>query len=426
MIKKAIKNKKVSKVSKVTKKSANLSNHSYISLGCNYVEGIYADTSTAPAQLLTHNKDFVYACNNKIAQYLASVPIHLYAIVPQGQKIWNAHKAINKDQFKLLTKKFNTDTNQEINEIIEHPLITLLKNPNPNQSYMDFIQLIQSYLGLMGNCLITINEENNEIKELNVEPWEDIFVQTNTFGNKIEFYRNNITNQVFQPEQVLHIRNYTAGNTLIGKGNLEACINSSTLNSYYDAYQITLAKNYGMPGAQINVKNKISNREEAEKVASEFQRKYGGKNIGKPIVTFGDVDVKTLNVSPKDMDNKEGRNWSKKTICAAFGVPEDLVDVSDSNRASSVTAQNSFLQNTVFPILDKILGQINTRITNTYSDGIYLSYDPSEVIEKDPQLQAQVLNSYVASGVLTINECRKILGYDEIDIKDNKDSGEKA
>lgn len=397
-------------------KSANNEGWSTVGYGCSYMS---PNGDTSPIELIRHNKNFVYACNQKISQYLASIPLHLYTSTNNSKALIIDHKSLKPYQSKFIKKTVKKSLNNEVIELEDHPVLKLLNKPASNMSYNAWISIIQSYLSLMGNALVEIVREGSEVVALEPLMWESIQPSVNGTTGKIEWYMYTPSNSVprkLYPDNVIHFTNLSPGSTIIGQGNLEACMNSANLFEWYDNYAMSLARNYGMPGVNINCKANIANKEEAERLARDFIAKFGRSGNGKPIVTFGEnVDIKPLTVPPKDMEYQQGRDWAKKVICACFGVPEDLVDTSNSNRASSITAINQFLNITIFPILSKVLEELNTKVVNVYDDSLFIWWDEQEVLADDPQLQAQVLNSYINSKVLTVDEVRAVLGYEPIE-----------
>lgn len=407
---------------KVEKKSANDGGWTTIGYGCSLV---YPTGSTRPIDLIAANKDFVYACNQKISTYLSSVPIHLYSSVNNSKNLLVDFKKVRKHQVKHLksvglSSVIKKALESDIVEIENHPALAIMKTPSPSMSWASWIAFVQCYLSITGNALIEIVREGNNIVELKPLLWEAVDPVMDYSTGRITSYRYTPqygSPKTLTPEQVIHFTNLQPGSTVIGQGALEKCIASANLYSYYDAYAMSLARNAGTPSAHIDVKANVVSKEELEKIKRDYIMQYGGINNGRPMVTFGQentsVKVTPLGFPPKDMEYQSGRNWAKKTICACFGVPEDLVDVSDSNRASSTTAINSFINLTIFPLLNKVLEEINTRVIAEYDDKLFLSFDPLEILEKDPIQQATVINSYVASGILSKEEARMILNYEE-------------
>ena len=375
---------------------------------------INASTDITPASLINANKSFVYACVSKISQYVSSVPIHTYyysnnpdslvasnSMAPTRVKAYMPHTA--KIRHKALEMVEIDDP--------DHPLVSLIMAPAEGYSYPDWISVITAYLLMMGNCLLEIKKKSGKITGLQPLQWEWTYPQIN--NGTIEYYNYSPPNEqarILQPKDVIHIIQRGPGNLVVGRGNLSAAIDSVSLYNFYDAYQISLAKNYAMPGVNVSVKNKVSNVEEAKKLADDFIRKFGRANTGRPIVTFGDVEVLPIGMPPKDMAYREGRQWAMKVICSCFGVPEDLISTDDSNRASSVTAIAQFIRVTCYPLLSKVLEQINTQVVEQFYDpNAYFWYDPQEILVTDQVQQSSVLTSYVNRGIMTINEAREVL-----------------
>jgi len=390
--------------------------HSILVRGDDYIA---ADTSTTPSNLILHNRNFVYACVQKIAQYLSSVPIHMYYETKSNTKLFTPHKSVSK----LVSKAHKSNTRiilkaeSEIVEITEHPVLDLMQHPAKGMSWSDWVSLCSSYLKITGNFLCEIVMDGENITALEPLKWEHVeLIYDRTTGaiKQYRYYPPNQAGRYLDPEQVIHIMDKQPGSLITGMGALESCMSSAALYNAYDAYQIALAKNYGVPGAhiQVNTSTKNKSKEELGAIANDFVRKFGGRNQGKPIVTIGDeVKINPIATSPRDMEYKQGREWSKKVICATMGVPEDLVDVTDSNRASSVTAIKSFIQLTIYPLLNKILEAINETLVRKYFDtDAYIWYDQNEILDKDPVEQAQLLKTYIDAGIMTVDEARDVLG----------------
>ena len=399
---------------KINKKSATTSpDYPTFGTGCYYMQ---TQTDVSPANLLLQNKGFVFACSNKLAGYTSSIPIHLYAYTGNKTKLYTPHKSIPN----YLSKSFKQNNRiskkaLEMVEIEESPLLDLLMKPSKHMSYNDWMSFIVMYLSIMGNCLLEIVKDGETIIALEPLLWEKITPYYATNGTILSYtYQEYSLVRTFTPEQVIHLRNYQPGSLVIGRGNLEAAIESAALYSYYDAYATQLSRNYAMPGIALNVPFKPSNKDEAEKIAQEFINKFSRSNVGKPIVTFGDgIKLDKLGISPNDMEYEVGRKWALKVIASCFGIPEDLVTTENSNRASSLTAMSSFYNITVLPLLERILEQINTNVVALVDDNAWYWYDSTEVLNKDPEAQSKVILSYVSAGILTVEEAREKLGFTE-------------
>jgi len=117
--------------------------------------------------------------------------------------------------------------------------------------------------------------------------------------------------------------------------------------------------------------------------------------------------------SMRDMEFVEARRFSRDEILSIFQVPKSLVAISDDvNRASAMEHKSVFMENVIKPKMTKLVATLNEfLITPEWGDQYYLGFkDPSpQNIELDLKLVVD------ASDILTINERRAVIGYDEIE-----------
>jgi phage portal protein BeeE len=113
----------------------------------------------------------------------------------------------------------------------------------------------------------------------------------------------------------------------------------------------------------------------------------------------------------KDNAMLETNEYCKREICAIFGTPLDLVDSSNSNRATSLVALNNFKQNTVFPIANNICDQLTKGLLQpTYDNSFILQFDSTEALDNDPVEQSALFKTYIDAGIMTVEEVREKLG----------------
>jgi HK97 family phage portal protein len=172
----------------------------------------------------------------------------------------------------------------------------------------------------------------------------------------------------------------------------------------------SLLTNHMTPSASIVVKNSIKTEAEAKLIKDKIAEQYSGNNRGKSIVTFGDVDIKNISTKMRDETVLELCEYCKKEITALFGVPLDLLDQSNSNRASILSAKTNFYKMTIFPLANDICDQLSRFIAKEYDTSFLLGFDTQESIENDPQEQADLFKTYIDAGIITKEEAREKLG----------------
>lgn len=405
-----------------------------------------------PRSLMSLYNGYAYACGQKIANFVSAVPVHLYKIVKEGERprysnyqeidpktymAWNNGSDISRKMLSTMRPKFrNTIVDSrvmidgqksvvirkrgvEVIEIVDHPLLDLLHKPNGTMSWPDFINVVISYNSALGNCYLHPEKlPNGQITKLTPLLSEYVWVMTDGAGLITEYKYMPCSQEwltrTFNPEEIIHLMTPSAGSTVGGRGWLETVQKECRLVEEANNHMISLANNMGQPGAIITIHGKAGSDKEKETIIQKFMARYSQLRRGKPLVSFSNgpedsIDVKPSGINPKDLAYTEHLPWLRSTICAAAGVPEDLVHSSNSNRSSSQTAMASFLAYTVCPHLNSILEQFNHRITRLYDEDMFLAYDPNEVMKDDPIIQSNVLKTYVQAGIMTPNEAREAI-----------------
>jgi HK97 family phage portal protein len=374
--------------------------------------------SQDPVSIVSNNTGWVFACNNKIGTYMSSIPIHLYAKVPMSKQIeGKAIRYLKRVEKQIIKKESKVKDTYDIVEITEHDIINLLLNPYQGITWQDFIMINSAYLNLIGNSFVRIHREGNKI--VGLEPLYSEYVRVNATNGKIDSYTYECpkinANVVLSLEEVLHLKSPSAGMILGGLGKAEAVQKSIALYNSFIDFEIKLSKNDAVPGLIVISKTTNGKQEDFNNAANKLRTQFGDLRKGSPLVLRGDVEVKQVSIPPKDLNFSEGRAWCLKEIASAFGIPIDLVNSEDSNRATSREAMNAFLNHTIIPDLVKILEQINTLIAKEYDQSLYVWYNKQEIIQENGQEEANKIKTYIDAGVITINEAREQLGLEPIE-----------
>lgn len=375
-----------------------------------------------PKELLQYNFGWVYTCNNRNATTLSTIPFKLYYKSNGAPLKWYKHKKLDKKSIQLLEKDCKKSL-ANIIEIEEHPAIKLLLNPNPRMNYTDMSGLVQSYLGLIGNAYIYIERgKDGSPKALYPLLSENVtaIVEPNAIGyGEVKSYKytfDNVnktrTETTIPAKDIIHFINYQPGNTLYGRGELEAGIACAEREYYYDQVENYLNKNNARPDFLVSYKAGMTENQQKE-IQRMWYKKYGSaQNAGKPMITTGDVDVKQLGFSPRDMQFQMGRTELRREICAIYGVPESLVVINDANRASAESGMDFYKQITILPKLQKYFEKINEQLVREYDEDLFVWYDANMITSQDEMVAAQIDDLYLKNGVYGVTFVRDRLGIE--------------
>jgi len=381
----------------------------------------------SPKQLLQYNTGWVFVCNNRNAMTISTIPYKLYYRNKSGKSLKYAKgKAISNKQMKFLEKTTQKEMSGNVLEIEEHDVLELLHNPNPRMNYTDFTGMIQSYLGLIGNSYVykqrdktgkvialypLLSENVSAVVQENGFGYGDIlnYKYTSTF-NQSTSLEERVMN--IPTEDIIHFLNYQPGNALYGKGELEAAICCAEREFYYDQTENYLNRNNARPDFLVTYKNGMTENQQKE-IQRLWFKKYGTPmNAGKPMVTNGDVDVKQLNFSPRDMQYVMGRTEVRREVCAVFGVPNSLVDINDANRASAQSGLDYYKQTTVLPKLQKFLEKLNEQLVEDYDENLFVWFDGDMIISSDEKEAAEIDRIYLDEGIYGATYVRNRLGIE--------------
>jgi HK97 family phage portal protein len=179
-----------------------------------------------------------------------------------------------------------------------------------------------------------------------------------------------------------------------------------------------LVKNTGVPSVVISPKNDLSmTSDEAENIAEVFGRRFGGENRGRPLViSGGEVDIKTLSFSPKDLEIGKLRYINEERISAVLGVPAILAGLGAGlERATYSNAKELrefFTEQKLIPMWNHFANEFTKQLLlQDFEDNTdyCFKYDLSNVraLSQDEDATMQRVVTGFNAGFVTVNEARQ-------------------
>lgn len=336
----------------------------------------------------------VYRCVNVIARALSSVPWSVFHVYEQGHN----EKADN------------------------HDLLALMNNPSPLQAGSAFIEEVVSHLLLSGNAFVeVVNNEMGTPCELYCLRTDRVKVIPGHLG-QIEGYEytvNGKTQKMMRDREtgvlpVLHLKLFHPLNDFYGMSPLEAAACAIDQHNHVAGHNVSLLQNGGRPSGALILKNNPHglSKEQRNDLRDDLRQLYqGGNNAGKIMILEGDFEWREMGLSPKDMDFLEGKNIAAREICQAFGVPPMLAGVpGDATFANYKEARLHLWEDTIIPLLEFLVAELNLWLTPQFEGDCRLAYDTDGIPALSIKREAfwQRIND---SDFLTINEKRQAVGY---------------
>jgi HK97 family phage portal protein len=310
---------------------------------------------------------------------------------------------------------------QENGRILDtHPLLDLINAPNPSQTKASFLESLVSYLLLSGNSYAELVSGREQPLELYLLRPDRVQIIPNdgddptyvySVGEKRRTIKKNPDSCI---SPILHLKLFHPLNDWYGLSPIEAAAPSIEHHNEVGRHNLSLLQNGGRPTGALILGDKALKLPEEEyqalreELASTLK---GSTHAGEILFLAGDMKWQEMGASPKDLDFIEGKLLAAREIAQAYGVPAMLVGVpGDATFANYKEARLHLWEDTILPLLDKIISEMNRWLCPLYGDQIKFTYD----LESIPALvmRREALWARLEScSFLTENEKREALGY---------------
>jgi HK97 family phage portal protein len=342
---------------------------------------------------------------------------HSYTMLPW---VAIAVDALMKDganrEWEILDKKDNVIYDSVVGDINkrDESILAPFLSKFANMTFSQIMAPIVGHMSLTGNGLLLLIEgtafgKSRKIKDkfIIIEPGKFTIFKNNN-GTSVSHYEVTLENNErlnVPPEQVIHFKQNNIFDSFWGVGNIEkmrimaeAEVNSDEFAKEFLANRATpslfVKDNIGVGADQAELTSRILN-----------SKNRGNSNAGSIIYMSGDgVDVKSLQISQKDMQYLESKNYTKELTLSLFGVaPEAVGIVNDSNRATIEASLNRYYEN-INTLLVSLELSIQSQYFDVYSPGYRFKFKKHFTGDVD------ALIKMINNGLITPNEASKKLG----------------
>jgi len=306
--------------------------------------------------------------------------------------------------------------------MVEHPLLTLLQNPNPQQGLARFMEGLTAYLLLAGNVYIEAVAPSNEPLELYLLRPDRVMVVPGVSGTPVSFQYTLNGRSVCIPvdplnggSRVLHIKTFNPLNDWYGMSPIEAAAHSIDQHNAVSSHNLFLLQNGGRPSGALRYSGAPLSEEQRQRLRQELRDAVeGARNSGRIIIMEGDFEWKEMGLSPKDLDFIQGKYLSAREIAQVFGVPPMLVGVpGESTFSNYKEARLHLWEDTILPHLEIIKSEFSNWLVPLFGTGLTLDYDTDSIPALAPKREA-LWGKIEKASFLTINEKRALVGYSPI------------
>lgn len=310
-------------------------------------------------------------------------------------------------------------------ELLAHPVLRLLAQPNPTMSKMTFIETLISQQLIAGNAYIEAVRGDggqpprelwplrpDRVKIIASSSGLPMAYEYGAGGKTVRWPADPITGH----SDILHLKCFHPTDDWYGHGPLEAALLSIDQHNEASQWNQSLLQNAARPSGALvyapkDGPNQLSDTQFARLKQELHEQMEGAGNAGRPLLLEGGLEWRAMSLSPTDMDWKEGRDSVARDIALAFGVPAQLIGLPDAQTYANLReARLSFYEETVLPLAFALRDALSGWLLPMFGEELALVLDLDEVSAL--ALRREALWSKVAEAdFLTTAEKRQALGY---------------
>jgi HK97 family phage portal protein len=309
-----------------------------------------------------------------------------------------------------------------------HPLLDLIRRPNPRQDGASFLESIASHLLLAGNAYVEAvglgGEDGAQVRELYTlrpdrmklvpgpDGWPRAYEYT-VSGATMRF------DQSAALPPILHLTFFNPLDDHYGLSPLEAAAVAVDTHNAAAAWNKALLDNAARPSGALvydGADGAVLSALQYERLKKEFSDHYQGmSNAGRPMVLEGGLDWKPMSLSPSDMDFLDAKHAAAREIALAFGVPPMLLAIPGDNTYSNFQEANRvFWRQSVLPLAARIGCAVTHWLAPVFGEGLMLCADTDKIEALSPD-RAALWERVSKAPFLSVNEKRLATGYGPID-----------
>lgn len=273
-----------------------------------------------------------------------------------------------------------------------HPMLDLLRRPNPGQGRAELFEALFGQLLLTGNAYLeAVGETAKGMPlELHVLRSDRMSILPGADGWPVAFeysvggkrHRFDMTGS---PDPICHIKSFHPLDDHYGLSPMQAAAVAVDVHNSASSWSKALLDNAARPSGAIVFRGADGqgglSPEQYDRLVSEMEMHHqGARNAGRPMLLEGGLDWKQMGFSPSDMEFHTTKQAAAREIALAFGVPPMLIGIpGDATYANYAEANRAFYRLTVLPLVSRVAASVAWWLSEHLGEEVDLRPDPDQV-----------------------------------------------
>ncbi len=301
--------------------------------------------------------------------------------------------------------------------ITDHPILDLLKSPNPHMSGTNFLECIVWCLDLAtrrtpgGQCFIWGDGANFRKGQIPGELWlqNDQNVRPVLNDQKIlSAWRFDYDadcspydygqNMVMDLQEVIRVNYFNPYKNLLGVAPGYAIRSGIDMDADAQELNSAMIRNGGQARGVYTAKKPLTPDQMNDFKANLAKYNAGKENAGKDRFLPWEMEYNQLTITPEDMQYLESMGWNRDTVMAAFKVSKfALQQYEDINYATAKEAKRQLFDQAILPMHNRIMQELNQAWIQYIGKGdLLLTVDLSGVTALQDDLDARWKRAQIA------------------------------
>ncbi len=280
------------------------------------------------------------------------------------QVVW-VYRAINvlAEQVANIPFLFSTGERGRENLITSGPLLDFYAHPHPQINRFQYWELRVIWLMLRGECFrVPIYEGRKLVRVVMLDPAQvhHIVEDHQLIGWRYTGIgqRAPLDSQIFLPEEVWFEKLPNPFDYWRGLPPLYVAGLAAKTDFAAGAFMKGLIENNADLGVIVRTQGQLDPSQREQLMAALRARKRKAGTADSPLLLWSGAEIVKPQLSSADLQFLENRKFSRAEICAAFGVPEEIVTTTDKAKFDVMQgARLNFIENRVAPLCSRLAAE---------------------------------------------------------------------